>query len=94
MLTIDDCIALSELTENEIDAIALHEDLTEMAALELGNYLLHLPNGERAIRQIILDDIARAQDHRNYVNSAKLKLVLKAFISAHPGASVRVVERD
>jgi hypothetical protein len=93
MLTIDDCIALSELTEDEIDALAMHEDLTEMAALELGNYLLHLPNGERAIRQILLDDIERAYDQRHYAHSAKLKLVLKTFIQTHPKASVRAVER-
>jgi hypothetical protein len=32
ILTIEDCIALSELTEEEILAIAAHEGIPEMAA--------------------------------------------------------------
>ena len=34
MLTIQDCIELSELTEEEILAIAEHEHIPEMAAIE------------------------------------------------------------
>jgi len=37
MLTLDDCIELSELTEEEILAIAEHEHVPEMVALERGN---------------------------------------------------------
>jgi hypothetical protein len=46
MLTIEDCIALSDLTEEEIDAIAEHEHIPEMLAIELGSYLVHLPDGK------------------------------------------------
>jgi hypothetical protein len=38
MITIDDCIGLSGLTEDEVDAIAEHEHLPEIVAAELGNY--------------------------------------------------------
>jgi hypothetical protein len=41
MLTYQDCVELSDLTEDEIDAIARHERLPEMAALEMGSYLVH-----------------------------------------------------
>ena len=41
MLTLQDCIELSELTEEEILAISEHEHIPEMVALELGNYLVH-----------------------------------------------------
>lgn len=37
MLTIEDCIGLSELTEEEILVIAQHEPIPEMAGVELGN---------------------------------------------------------
>ena len=37
MLTIQDCIELSELSEDEILAIAEHEHIPEMAAVEMGN---------------------------------------------------------
>ena len=43
MLTIQDCIELSELSEDEILAIAEHEHIPEMAAVEMGNYLCHTP---------------------------------------------------
>ena len=35
MITFDDCLALCELTEEEIDAIAEHEHLTGTVALEM-----------------------------------------------------------
>jgi hypothetical protein len=40
MLTIEDCIGLSELTEEEILAIAQHEHIPEIAGLEMGHYLI------------------------------------------------------
>ena len=57
MLTIQDCIELSELTEEEILAIAQHEHIPEMAAVELGNYLVNTPDGEKVIKAMIVDDI-------------------------------------
>lgn len=94
MLTIEDCIGLSELTEDEIRAIAQHEHIPEMAAVELANYMLHLPDGGKRIRRVILDDIEHAQRRGDVLESAKLKLVLKKFIGMHPDASVRSVERE
>jgi hypothetical protein len=43
MLTLQDCIELSELTKEEILAIARHEHIPEIAALELGHYLVQTP---------------------------------------------------
>lgn len=83
MITIEDCIALSELTENEILAIAEHEHVPEMIALEMGNYLLHRPDGETCIKGIILDDIRRAQDRGDMRHVARLKLVLRHFMDTH-----------
>jgi hypothetical protein len=79
MLTLEDCIALSELTKEEIDAIAEHEHLPEIVATELGAYLIHLPGGEQAIKAMIRDDIAAAQARGDHLHSAKLKLVLRHF---------------
>lgn len=83
MLTIEDCIALSDLTEEEIDAIAEHEHVPEMIAVELGAYLVHLPDGQRAIRGIIREDIAHAQARREFAHSAKLKMVLQMFVERY-----------
>lgn len=83
MLTIEDCIALSELTEEEVGAIAEHEHIPDIVAAEMGNYLLHRANGVICIRRIILDDIRAAQQRGNARHAAALKLVLRHFIDQH-----------
>ena len=83
MLTFEDCLSLSELTEEEILAIAEHEHIPELAALELGNYLLHKPKGEEQIKRMIRDDIEAARKQHDVHRSAALKLVLKHFCTEH-----------
>ena len=85
MLTIEDCIALSDLTEEEILAIAEHEHIPEIAALELGNYLIQTPSGEMRIKAMIQDDIAQAKREHNRERLLTLKLCLKHFLEHHAG---------
>lgn len=87
MLTFEDCVELAELTVEEIDAIAEHEHLTEMAALELGSYLVHLPSGEKRIKAMIADDIRTANAAGNHAHAAMLRKVLKHYLEHHCGAS-------
>ncbi|AFT66226.1 MAG: hypothetical protein ACPHPA_00400 [Cycloclasticus pugetii] len=84
MLTYEDCVELSGLTNEEIEAIAEHEHVPNIVALELGHYLLETEAGVPAIKEIILDDIHEAEACANLVQSAKLKLVLQHFVSQHP----------
>jgi hypothetical protein len=86
MLTLQDCLALSELSEDEILAIAEHENLTEAVALELGNVLAQTAAGERFIEGMIVDDIVAAQRAGNLRHAAELKLVLQRYIAQHPEA--------
>lgn len=83
MLTIEDCIGLSTLTPEEVDAIADHEHCSEIIAVELGSYLLQSPDGVPRIRKMILDDIETAARAGNHRRSAELKLVLKHFTECH-----------
>ncbi|AWI74747.1 hypothetical protein CEW87_18230 [Parazoarcus communis] len=83
MLTIQDCIELSDLTEEEILAIAEHEHVPEMIAVELGSYLVHTSSGEKRIKKMIADDIAEARSKGDYKHAAKLKLVLKHYLEEH-----------
>ena len=85
MLTIQDCIELSELTEEEILAIAEHEHIPEMAALELGNYLVRTPEGEQRIRAMIVDDIEQARREGSLVRVLALKMCLKHYLEKHAG---------
>ncbi|MBP2290475.1 hypothetical protein [Azospirillum rugosum] len=84
MLTIDDCIALSDLTEDEIDAIAEHEHLPEMVAVELGCCLVHAADGPRRIARIIRDDIENARSHGQPRHADELTVVLDGFVAHHP----------
>lgn len=83
MLTFDDCVGLSELTAEEISAIAEHEHLSDMVALELGNYLVHTADGEKRIKAMIADDIREAQASGNFKHASTLKLVLKHYLEHH-----------
>lgn len=84
MLTIEDCIALSELTEEEILAITEHEHIPEMLAVELGNYLMRTESGEVRVGRMIRDDIEHARRTGNYAHAAKLRLCLKHYLEHHP----------
>ena len=85
MLTIEDCIELSELTEEEILAIAEHEHVPEMVAVEMGNYLTHTASGEKRIKRMILDDIETARAKNDSHRVTMLKMVLKHFVEHHGG---------
>lgn len=79
MLTYEDCLGMTDLTQEEVEAIAEHEHCHQILALELGNYLVHSAEGQPRIRRMILDDIATAEARANVAQAAKLKLVLKRF---------------
>lgn len=82
-LSLQDCIDMSDLTEEEILAIAEHEDLSEILALELGSYLVHTPRGEKRIKRMIQDDIKHAQEQGDYRRSRLLKSVLRHYLEHH-----------
>jgi hypothetical protein len=83
MLTFEECLAVCELTEDEIDAIAEHEHVPEMLAVEIGSYIVHGPDGEARIKRMILDDIRTAQERGNLAHAAHLKRTLRHFIEEH-----------
>lgn len=87
MITLEDCIGLCGLTEEEVLAIAEHEKLPEIAATALAQYLLSMPNGSEKVRDMIVDDIrqsASAADHKEHVLA--LLHVLHHFLKTHPEA--------
>ena len=82
-LSMQDCIDMSDLTEDEILAIATHEHIPEILAVELGSCLVHAPGGEKRIERMIQDDIRQAADEGDIRRSAMLKDVLKNFVEHH-----------
>jgi len=86
MLTLEDCLAFCELTEEEILAIAEHERLPKMAAIAYGEYLLGKEDGTIEICQMIVDDIREGQKHNNCAHVQTLLHVLHHFLRTHPEA--------
>ena len=89
MLTINDCIELSGLTEEEILAIGEHEHIPEMIAAQLGRYLMQTDTGENRIKAMIVDDIRVARECGRHQDLLKLKLCLRHFLEHHAGRTPR-----
>ena len=88
MLTWQDCIGVADLEQDLIDAVAEHEHLPEMLALEMANYLVQAPDGTPRLKRMILDDIAAAKARGDRRHAAKLVLTLRHFIAeARPGGA-------
>jgi hypothetical protein len=60
MLTFEGCLGLCQLTEDEIRAIAEHEHIPEIVALELGEHLVRGPGGALLVSHMVIDDIRAA----------------------------------
>jgi DNA repair protein RadC len=86
MITLEDCIGLCDLTEDEVLAIAEHEHLPEMAATALAQYLLSQEHGIEKIRDMIVDDIRQAQLSGDKERVLTLLHVLHHFLKTHPDA--------
>lgn len=84
MLTLEDCLAFCGLTEDEVNAIAEHEHVPEMAAVGLAQYLSETPEGRERIRAMILDDIAEARQRHRRDHAHELIGVLRHFLETHP----------
>jgi hypothetical protein len=87
MITLQDCIGLCGLTEEEVLAIAEHEHIPEIAASALASYLLSAEHGAEKIRTMIVDDIREAQRSENREHALTLLHVLHHFLKLHPEAA-------
>jgi len=86
MITLEDCIGLCGLTEEEVLAIAEHEHLPEVAATALPQYLLSHEHGSEKVRDMIVDDFRRAHLSGDREHMLTLLHVLHHFLKTHPEA--------
>jgi hypothetical protein len=84
MITLEDCIAFSGLTEEEVLALAEHEHLPEIAAAALASYLLKQRHGPDKIRIMIIEDIRAALDRGDRRHAKELFAALRHFLATHP----------
>ena len=89
MITLEDCIALCGLTEQEVQAIGEHEHVPAIAAAAMASYLLKEPHGEEKIRDMIRDDIRDALQRGDRNHARELFMTLRHFLDVHPSARSR-----
>jgi len=87
MLSLHDCFAFSELTDEEVRVIADHEHLPEIVAAELGNGLLHSDGGVSMIKAYMLDCIEHARRGGHFDRADALYAVYRRFDASHPTPS-------
>jgi hypothetical protein len=87
MIALEDCMALCGLDRDEIDAIAEHEHIPELAAAALADYLLHRPKGATIVRDMIRDDIRHAIAGGDARHARQLIHALNHFLAEHPEAA-------
>jgi len=87
MISLEDCVALSGLTEAEVMAVAEHEHIPEIAAVALAQYLLLKPQGTDRVRDMIVDDIRSSQNLGDKQHVITLLHVLHHFLKSHPEAT-------
>ena len=93
MLTFQDCIDLAGVTEAEIEAIAKHERIPAMIALQLGDHMLHTQEGAVKLRDFIVENLLRAQGRNNCTDCAKLGRLLAGYLDAHPDCRECEIDR-
>ena len=86
MISLEDCIGLCGLSEDEVEAISEHEHIPEIAAAALAQCLLNQPHGGEQIRSMIIDDIHKALDAGQVKHAAALFTALRHFLNEHPEA--------
>jgi hypothetical protein len=88
MISLEDCIALCGLTEDEVIAIAEHEHIPEIVAASLAADLLRRGDGTEQIRDMIRDDIREALRRRDVTHARELLSIFRHFLAAHPELAV------
>jgi len=84
MLTLRDCVELSELTEEEVLVVAEHEHVPEIVAAELGHELLHSDDGVSTLKAYMLDCIEHARRVGDSKRADALYSIYHRFAATHP----------
>ncbi len=87
MLSLQECIDFSDLSEDEIEAIAEHEHVPEIVAAEIGSSLLQTTSGVCLIKLYLLENIEHARSRCQFEKANRLEELYRRFDREHPGAN-------
>ncbi|HDR29180.1 MAG TPA: hypothetical protein ENN83_11325 [Rhodovulum sp.] len=86
MITLDDIEDFTDLTREEIAAIAEHEHIPEADATLPADYLMHAHHGALKALAMISSDIRAALHGDDLHHARALYAVLHRFVADHPDA--------
>ncbi len=84
MLTLQDCLDFCDMERGEIDAIACHEHIPPVVAVELCDTLLHSPEGLCNLHAMFLENIEDALAHGEGARAQALTSQYRHFQATHP----------
>ncbi len=84
MLSIRDCLDYCDLTDDEIELIAEHEDIPDAAAAQLVCGLVQTPEGVVIITRYMQELIDRAHRRGDAEKARRAQQVCARFMADHP----------
>jgi hypothetical protein len=83
IVTVQECVDMSELSNEAIRAIAEHEHIPEVVAAELGQELLKGAGGIAEIRRMLEKSLELAMQAGEQDKISDRKRVLRSFIASY-----------
>jgi hypothetical protein len=83
LLTTQECVDMSELSNEAIRAIAEHEHIPEVVAAELGQELLKSTGGKAEIERILEENLGLAVQAGEQDKINDRKRVLERFVASY-----------
>lgn len=84
MLSIKDCLDYCDLTEEEIELIAEHDDIPDLAAAHMACGLVQTPEGVLLLTQYLQELAERAISRGDSARAKHVISVWKQFMTDHP----------
>jgi hypothetical protein len=88
MISLDECVAMSGLEEDEVAIVAEHEHVPLMIAAELVQTLLETPKGLYRLHVIFQDRLAELAAGRDRTKERELARLYAQFRARHPAPRI------
>jgi hypothetical protein len=84
MLSLDECIGMCGLSEEEVAVVADHEQLPTLVAAELASSLVDTPRGVHRLHQMFMDALSRQAERPDRDRERALSQVYAGFRARYP----------
>ena len=84
MISVEECVGLSDLQEDEVAAIAEHEHVPTIVAAGMGNELLKTPRGVYQLHVMFRENLEQACGRRQLDRAKSIERTYRRFMAAHP----------